>query len=234
MFTWLLSPGTGACLTVTSRGSDRRRSRIRILPIRGTWLLRPPLSPDRPVRTWACCGIGVGIPFQPVDRSTSFVIMTVVVLEPFLVALWIAVGSGRQRRSHFWVRAFFAALALPALMAVLVGVARQRVLSLPDDGAGKGLLTLLFLVGVIALMFVPGLLYRRSDPSPGPSESDGGGGTGPAPSRPSLDGPRGGVPLPNAEQARARARDHDTPRWDDRMRRRPAHEPRRAPATTNG
>jgi hypothetical protein len=167
-----------------------------------------------------------------VGRFTSFVIMTVVFLEPWLVALWIAVGSGRQRRSHFWVRASFAGLALPAFMAVLVGVARQRVLPLPDHGAGKELLTLLFLVGVIALMFVPGLLYQPSDPSPGTSES-GGGGAGPGPPRPSPDRPLGGVPLPDADQARARARDHQTPRLGDRQRRRPAHRPRRTPAETN-
>ncbi|MGN6168666.1 MAG: hypothetical protein ACTHQQ_10925, partial [Solirubrobacteraceae bacterium] len=169
-----------------------------------------------------------------VSRLTSFVIMGVVVLEPFLLALWIAVGSGRQRRSHFWVRASLAALALPALMAALVGLARQRVLSLPDDETGKDLLTLLFFLGVVALMFVPGLLYHRSDPSPGSSGSDGGGGGGgPGPPHPSPDGPRGGVPLPDADQARARARDHLTPKLDDRRPRRPAHEPRRTPAPTN-
>jgi hypothetical protein len=167
-----------------------------------------------------------------VDRFTAFVIMTVVVLEPFFVALWIAVGSGRQRRSHFWVRALVAALALPTLMAVLVGVARQRVLSLPNDDAGKQVLTLLFFLGVIALMFVPRLLYCCSDPSPGPSGSDGGG-AGPGPSSPSPDGPCGGIPLPDADQARARARDHRTPKLDDPKRRRPAHEPRRTPAATN-
>jgi hypothetical protein len=158
--------------------------------------------------------------------------MTVVFLEPFLVALWIAVGSGRQRRSHFRVRALLAALALPALMAALVGVARQRALPLPDDDTGKGLLTVLFVLGVIALMFVPGLLYRRLDPSPGPTESDGGG-AGPGPPRRSPDGPRGGVPLPDADQARARVRDHHTPKLDDPKPRRPAHEPRRTPASTN-
>jgi hypothetical protein len=168
-----------------------------------------------------------------VDRLSSFAIMAVVFLEPFLVALWIAVGSGRQKRSNFWVRALLAALALPALMAALVGIARQRVLPVPDEGAGKGLLTLLFLFGVIALMFVPGLLYRALDSSPGPPESDGGGGTSPGPPRPSPDDPRGGVPLPDADQARARARDHQTPKFGDRKRRRPAHEPRRTPAATN-
>jgi hypothetical protein len=168
------------------------------------------------------------------SRFNGFVIMAVVFLEPFLVALWIAVGCGRQRRSHFWLRASLAALALPALMAALVGIARQRVLPLPDDGLGKQLLSLLFVVGVIALMFVPGLLYRPSDRSPGPSESDGGGGTRPKPPRPSPDRPRGGVPLPDADQARARARDHQTPKFADWKRRRPAHEPRRTPAPTPG
>ena len=168
-----------------------------------------------------------------VGRFTSFVIMAVVFLEPWLVALWMAVGSGRQRRSHFWVRALLAALALPALMAALVGVAHQRVLPVPDDDVGKEFLNLLFLVGVIALMFVPGLLYQPSDPFPGASESDDGGG-GPGPPRPSPDRPRGGVPLPDADQARVRARDHQTPKFDDRQQRRPAHERLRTPTATNG
>ena len=192
-----------------------------------------PVGPDRRVTTRLVAGSVLNYPSSTVDRFTSFVIMTVVVLEPFLVALWIAVGSGRQRRSHFWGRALLAGLALPVLMAALVGVAHQRVLPLPDDDAGKELLTLLFFLGVIALMFVPGLLYRRSDRSPGPSESDGGG-AGPGPPRPAPDGPRGGVPLPDADQARTRARDHHTPKLDDRKRRRPGHEPRRTPAATNG
>jgi hypothetical protein len=166
------------------------------------------------------------------SRFNGFAIMAVVFLEPFLVALWIAVGCGRQRRSHFWLRASLAALALPALMAALDGIARQRVLPIPDEGLGKQLLSLLFVVGVIALMFVPGLLYRPADRSPGPSESDGGGGTRPTPPRPSPDRPRGGLPLPDADQARARARDHQAPKFADWKRRRPAHEPRRTPAPT--
>jgi hypothetical protein len=168
--------------------------------------------------------------FRTVDRFRGFVIMTVVFLEPWLVALWIAVGSGRERRSHFWLRALVAALALPALMAALVGVARQRVLPLPNDD-GEQLLTLLFLVGVIALMFVPRLLYCPSDPSPGPPESDGGGG-GPGPPRPSPNRPFGGIPLADADQARARARDHGALKLNDRRRRRYTHDPRRTPAAT--
>ena len=172
-------------------------------------------------------------PSGTVGRITGFEIMIVVLLEPFLVALWIAVGSGRQRRSHFRVRFLLASLALPALLPALVGVALLRVPLLSDDAA-KQLLTLLFFLGVIGLMFVPGVLYSVSDPSQGRSESDGGGGTGPGPPRRSPDGPRGDVPLLDADQAHARARDHDRPKLDNPKRRRPAHEPRRAPAATNG
>jgi hypothetical protein len=166
-------------------------------------------------------GLGWNTLSSSVDPGTSFVIMAVVVLEPFLVALWIAVGSGRQRKSHFWVRFVLALLALPALMATLVGVARVSVPAL--EAAANPLLTTLFGLGVSALMFVPGLLYRRSGPSPGPPESDGGGGMGPGPPRPAPYGPRGDVPLLDAEQARARARDHHGPKLGDRKPRRPAH-----------
>ena len=162
-----------------------------------------------------------------VDRFTGFVIMTTVLLEPLFVALWIAVGAGRQRRSYFWVRVLPAALALPAF---LVGVYRLPVALL--GAVGLPLLLLLFLGGVIALMFVPGMLYCRSEPSPGSSQSDGGG-PGPWQPGPSPDAPPGCVPLPDADQARARARDHHTPKWDDLTRRRPTHEPRRTPAPTN-
>ena len=190
-----------------------------------------PVGPDRGVGPRLVAGSVLEYALSTVDRSTGFVILSVVFLEPFLVALWIAVGSGRQRRSHFWVRALLAALGLPALMAALVGLTRLHVPS--PEAAARALLTLLFFLGVIALMFVPRLLYHPSDPSPGPSGSDGGG-AGPGPPPPSRDGPRGGVPLPDADQARTRARDHHTPKLADRKRRGPAHEPRRTPAATNG
>jgi hypothetical protein len=118
-------------------------------------------------------------------------------------------------------------------MVALVGIARQRVLPLPDDGAGKELLTLLFFVGVIALMFVPGVLYRPLGPSTGPSGSSDDGGGGPEPPGPPPSGPRGSVPLLDADQARARSRSHDRPKLHDPKPRRPAHEPRRAPAPAN-
>jgi hypothetical protein len=81
-----------------------------------------------------------------------------------------------------------------------------------------------------SLILIPALLFNASESSPGPSDADGGGGTDPRqpPSPPSA--PRGGIPLPDAEQARERVRDHDRP---DRVGpRRRAREPERAPAQT--
>src|SRR5436305_1029447 len=79
-----------------------------------------------------------------------------------------------------------------------------------------------------ALRETPDLPPRRSDPG-----SDGGWGRGPdvppAPPKP----PRGGIPLPDAEPARVRLRDHD--KLGDllpRRERRPVREPQRTPART--
>jgi hypothetical protein len=102
----------------------------------------------------------------------------------------------------------------------------------PTDSGGVDLLGLLYLALVLGVMFFPVLLGRFVSQS-GESDSgadDGGGG---GPSRPpSPPGPSpGGIPLPDAEQAQVRLRDHR--RLADPRRtpeRRPAHDPERAPA----
>ncbi len=165
--------------------------------------------------------------FGIVEYLSGEAIEIVIFLELGFVGLWLTWGSAERRRSHFWARLALASLGVPALVASLVGVARLDVLS---DAVARALLPCLFVAGVAGLMLVPGLLYRRPGSSPGPSESDGGGGSGPGRPRPSPSGPRGGVPLPDAEQARVRARDHWGPRFDEPRRRRPAHKPRRTPA----
>jgi hypothetical protein len=89
------------------------------------------------------------------------------------------------------------------------------------------------LLGLVcaAVLIIPALREdpefppRHSDPG-----SDGGGGSGPG--RPPLrpDRPRGGIPLPDAEQARVRLRDHR--KLSERLprpERRPAREPVRTP-----
>jgi hypothetical protein len=162
-----------------------------------------------------------------VDRLTGSLIIVVVFLEPGLVALWIAAGSAKQRRSHFWLRVVLASATVPAFMAGLLAIARLNLL--PDEVA-KPSLSLLFFLGVMALMFVPGLLYRTPGSSPGPSEDDGGGGPGAGPPPSSPDAPRGGIPLPDADLASARTRDHAAPKFDPLTERRPAHRPVRSPA----
>jgi hypothetical protein len=87
---------------------------------------------------------------------------------------------------------------------------------------------------VLAVIVVPMLLgWRREPPGHGDPDSDGGLGTD-LPPRIPPDAPRDGLPLPDAEPARARLRDHQ--RLSDRLprrARRPVREPRRTPARTS-
>jgi hypothetical protein len=84
---------------------------------------------------------------------------------------------------------------------------------------GINLIGLLPLVIVLAAVVLPMLLSRGKRPpdDPGP-ESDGGWGRGPWRPEGPTDGPRGGIPLKDAEPARVRLRDHG--RLADRFRRR--------------
>jgi hypothetical protein len=99
---------------------------------------------------------------------------------------------------------------------------------------GVDLAGLLYLVIVLLLVFLPVLLGRGSSPPEGPdSDSDDGWGKGPGQPRIPPNAPRGGMPLPDADPARMRLRNHDrltdhTPARD----RRPAREPDRRPVRT--
>ena len=92
--------------------------------------------------------------------------------------------------------------------------------------------------GAIAVMMaIPGVMIARRlfsrnwRPPPGPSDGDGGGG-GSGPREPDArpDAPRGGIPLPDAEQSRERIRDHDRAKRHRLRPRRPTPEPDRTPA----
>jgi hypothetical protein len=75
------------------------------------------------------------------------------------------------------------------------------------------------------------LLYPPPDGSGGGAEDDGGGGgRGPQPRPRSPDGPRGGLPLPDADPAQARIRDHRRPALGRLRPRRAPHGPERAPS----
>ena len=136
-------------------------------------------------------------------------------------------GSPRDRKPHFWLRVAALPLAPMLIAAVVVAVRELRVV--PDTVAGTLLLTLVFLT-IPGLILVPAPLYRRPGNSPDSSDDDGGGGPGRGgPDPPSPAPPRGGVPLPDAEQARLRLRDHGRRGLRPRRPRRPAREPARPP-----
>ena len=95
--------------------------------------------------------------------------------------------------------------------------------------AGLHLVALLFAVALLlpALRESPDL-PPRSDPG-----SDDGGGRGPRRPPRSPDGPRGGLPLPDAVPARTRLRDHRRlGDYHPGPERRPAREPDRRPVRT--
>ena len=81
-----------------------------------------------------------------------------------------------------------------------------------------------------ALLLSPAILFPPSGQPPAPPGGGGGGGEDPPepPTEPSA--PRGGLPLPDAEQSLERIRDHDRPARRRVPVRRPAREPQRMPA----
>ena len=137
-----------------------------------------------------------------------------------LAALGLAAGPRSLRREHFWWRVF-AVLFIP--LAAL-GIASAVTPIWRSDALAP-----LYLLAIPALILMPALLYRPSGPPPG-SAGEEGGGPGPDPPRPPAPTrPRGGVPLPDAEQAPSRVRDHIRQRLRSRRSRRPAREPAREP-----
>lgn len=132
---------------------------------------------------------------------------------------------GRSRRPGFSIRLGCASFAMSALA---VGLAfAMSFAALPQRVFG--LLWLGLLLAAVAI--APVLCYHASGAAEGWSDDDGDGGPGSDPSPPAGP-PRGGVPLPDADQASTRRRDHNRPSLRDRSRQRRAPEPvrRRAPA----
>ena len=145
-------------------------------------------------------------------------------------AFVVFAGSPRERKPHFWLRVAVLPLVPGLIAATLIALGELRVL--PDGVAATLLLTVVFLT-IPGLVLVPVLLYRSPGSSPDSSDDEGGGGRGPgSPPAPPPRAPRGGVPLPDAEQARMRLREHGRRVWDARRPRRvrrPAREPDRPP-----
>jgi len=143
-------------------------------------------------------------------------------------AFWIfaSLGFGWQRRSHFGVR--ITLLVLIPLCLLLPVYAGFEVGLLTQDTAVR-IALLLLMACLPALIFVPRVLYVRSESSPG----DDGDGGDPVPDGPlSPSGLPGGglpLPLPDAEQGGWRVRDPERSAPPVRRVRRPGREPGRRP-----
>jgi len=119
------------------------------------------------------------------------------------------------------------------LLAVLLGpMATLIVLDVLfglSDQVGKGSLLVCMIWVMCSLVLAPAILFPESGPSSDPPPGGGGGDDPPDPTT-GPSGPRGGIPLPDADQSRERIRDHDRPGRRRVRLRRPAREPERAPA----
>lgn len=151
--------------------------------------------------------------------AISWLVGTVLTFVEFGVLACSALGS--PRRSRFCVRLGCASLVM---LALALGLAWAIDFSaLPQQATGIAWLVLL----LAALAVAPVFCYRTFAPFHGSSEGDGDGGSGSDPPPPPPGPPRGGTPLPDADQARARRRDHNRPSRRGVSRRSPAVEPAR-------
>lgn len=157
----------------------------------------------------------------------SSVVLTVLLFLVFGV-LWCS-AMGSRKRSRFYSRIGYASLAMSILALALAISARFGVLA--DKAFGLLWIALL----LAALVVAPVLCYRPFARFGGSSDADDPGGSGPGGQPPRPDPPRGGTPLPDADQARARKRDHNRPPMRGVSQRRPAAEPAapRVPARTD-
>jgi hypothetical protein len=95
-----------------------------------------------------------------------------------------------------------------------------------------GLLVLSFFYTIVAMIVVPALFWAPGSSSGRFGEGGDGGDIDPPQPPAPPDGPRGGIPLPDADQARGRVRGHDPTgrRWVPA--RRTSREPEREPVLT--
>src|SRR5580692_5666431 len=93
--------------------------------------------------------------------------------------------------------------SVPTRVAVLIGILVLPVLSL-----ASGSIMFVPLFALPAMFIVSGMLFGGGDPPPDRPDADDGGGGGPRRPPPPEDPPSAGPPCPDADQARARTRDH--------------------------
>jgi hypothetical protein len=150
-------------------------------------------------------------------------VVTVLLYEmiPISALISVVVACPLSRRPRFWLRfiAVLIAMLLPDLVVIGAPLAEQT--------AGL-LLWLGFAWGWLLLGSARVVLFQPPGVDPGPGD-DGGGGPGPEDGRPTSPAPFGGIPLPDAEPASVRVRDHRLPRHAPGPRR-PARERPRLPS----
>ena len=126
-----------------------------------------------------------------------------------------------RKRSAVWLTRLVPIIAF--LGAVAAGATNHRELLQP----------LVLVTVTLAPVLLPrNVLYPPPAPPSSDTDDDDGGGRGPRNPPRAPEGPQGGVPLPDADPARVRIRDHRRPAPGRFRVRRPAHEPERSPART--
>lgn len=154
--------------------------------------------------------------------AVSYLVGTALMFLEFGVLACSALGW--RRRSRFYLRLSCASVVMSS---VALGLAFGLEFSaLPQRAFGSLWVALL----LVALGVAPAYCYQAFAPFQRSSDGGGGGATGSGPPPPGP--PRGGPPLPDADQARTRRRDHNRSSLRSLGPRRPAVEPvrRRAPA----
>jgi hypothetical protein len=152
--------------------------------------------------------------------AASWLLGTVLMFVEFGVLACSALQS--TRRSRFYLRLTSTHLVMAVLAVALAFAIRSS--ALPQHVLGLAWILLL----LTALAAAPTFCYQAFARFEGPSDGDDDGGSGPGRGpQPEPRPPRGDTPLPDAEQARTRRRDHSRPRLRGTMQRRRTVEPAR-------
>ena len=154
----------------------------------------------------------------------SWLVGTALMLVLFGVVACSALGS--RRRSPFYLR-------LGCVSLVMLGLALGLAFAIESDALAQRMLGPAWLgLLLVALIMPPVFCYETFSRSQSSSNGEGGDGPGSGPPPPQPTPPRGGTPLPDADQARLRMRDHNRPSLRGAGPRRRAVEPVRpgAPA----
>jgi hypothetical protein len=149
-----------------------------------------------------------------------------VVVELAFVGFGVLGASslGMEKRPRFLSRLLLAYLATLSLMLVLAGAVMLRIL--PEHVLMPLWLPLVFAAPILG----PTVCYRSAGSASDSSDADAGGGSGPHQPSPRPTAPRGGVPLPDADQATVRVRDHASAELSVATPRRRTREPERTSA----